>query len=101
MEDLKIGRRWIDPEFLAPAGNIINAGERNLDASNRRKGQFKVKVDPFVMIVGDLVADSTRSLFPGCLSLTLAVGIAASVRPSRHEVLFARYAPTPQQRADK
>jgi len=52
---------------------------------------------PFLVIEGDLVAVAGRAVFERCLPFAMPVRIAAAVRLSEHEVLFARDAAAPQQ----
>ena len=53
------------------------------------------------MIEGDLFAVTARAVFHGCFPLAMPVRIAAAMRLSKHEVLFARDAAAPKQGGDK
>ena len=57
--------------------------------------QIEVKVDPLLMIEGDLLAVAGRAVFDGRLPFAMPVRITAAVRLSEHEVLLARDAAAP------
>src|SRR5690242_5814698 len=60
-----------------------------------------MKIKSLLMIEGDLIALAARAVFDGCFPFAMAVRIAAAMRLSEHEVLFARDAAAPQQRYDE
>jgi hypothetical protein len=56
-----------------------------------------VNVNPLLMTEGDLLAVAAGTVFYGCFPIAMTVRVAATMRLSEHEVLFAGDAAAPNQ----
>jgi hypothetical protein len=60
-----------------------------------------MKVNRLLMLESDLLALRPTAALAGSFRFAMSVGIAATVRFSKGEVLFARYAAAPYERQDE
>ena len=60
-----------------------------------------MRVNPLLMIEGDLVAVAGPAVFDGGFPFAMPIRIAAAVRLPEHKVLFARDAAAPKQGSDE
>lgn len=86
---------------IIPAGQKLYRVNRQRDPIGRRDQQNDVKIDPSLMIESDLLAFGGRAVLDRWFRFAMAVRIAASMRLSEHEVLFARDATAPNQSGEQ
>jgi hypothetical protein len=98
MQSLQV--RWgrVDDQRIVPARPKFDAADRQRDPLHRYNRQIEMKVNPVLMLESDLLAVTARAVVPGGFLLAMPVRIAATVRLPEREVLFARYAASPDQR---
>jgi hypothetical protein len=98
MENLQIRWRWLDRVYAMPAFPSFDWAYKNIHFGQCDHRQLDVLINGFVMVEGDLVAVASRVLF-GRRFVRFAVTVrrAATFGASKHKILFAGDAPTPDK----